>query len=114
MNGERWNGIFNNYIDEKLLFKGEYKDGKIWNGKGYKFYSNTIEYEIINGNGKIKEYIGFNLVYEGDYKNGEKTGKGKQYIVGTLTYEGGFLNGKKHGKGVEYFKKGSKKIQRGV
>ena len=30
-------------------------------------------------NGKVKEYYGNKLIYEGEYLNGEKNGKGKEY-----------------------------------
>ena len=50
----RWNGSGKEYKlinnTNKLIFEGEYKNGKIWNGKVYKFDS------------------GGNLLYEGEYK----------------------------------------------
>ena len=39
-----------------LKFKGEYLYDKKWNGKGYDKYGNII-YELINGNGKLKNMI---------------------------------------------------------
>ena len=55
INGER-NGKGKEYYENgKLRFEGEYKNEKIWNGKGYNINGN-IEYEIKIGNGKVKEY----------------------------------------------------------
>ena len=43
------------YINDKIEYEGEYLKGKKWNGKGYDENGNLI-YELINGNGKVKEY----------------------------------------------------------
>ena len=43
------------YLNDKLEYEGEYIYNRKWNGKGYDENGNVI-YEIINGNGKIKEY----------------------------------------------------------
>ena len=63
-------------------------------------------YELINGNGKVKEYASkLRLEYEGEYLNGKKNGKGKEYNwinYNYLLYEGEYLNGHKNGKGKEY------------
>ena len=58
------------YINEKLEFEGEYLYNKKWNGKGYDENGNII-YELINGNGKVKEYSGWRirLIFEGEYLN---------------------------------------------
>ena len=81
------------YINGILEYKGEYKYGNKWNGKGYDEYGNII-YELINGNGKIKEYFDNKLIFEGEYLNGKRNGKGKEYdIYGTLIFEGEYLNG---------------------
>ena len=37
------------------MFEGEYLNGNSWNGKGYN-KDGIIEFEIKNGNGKVKEY----------------------------------------------------------
>ena len=42
------------YIDGNLSYEGEYLNGKKWNGEGYK--KGNIIYELINGNGNIREY----------------------------------------------------------
>ena len=88
----------------KLAFEGEYLSERNWNGKGYDEKGNLI-YELINGNGKIKEYNNdFNqIIFEGEYLNGNRNGKGKEYNnEGQLIYEGEFLNGQRNGKGKEY------------
>ena len=69
----------------KLIFEGEYKNGK--------------------RNGKGKEYDDKgNLMFEGEYLNGKRNGKGKEYDeYGNLLFEGEYLNGQRwNGKGKEY------------
>ena len=62
-----------------MEYEGEFRYDKKWNGKGYDESGNII-YELINGNGKIKEYYGNSkLKFEGEYLNGEKNGKRKEY-----------------------------------
>ena len=70
----------------KLMFEGEYLNGKKWNGKG-------------------KEYNDYGtLNFEGDYLKGERNGKGKEYYNDDkLKFEGEYLNGKRNGKGKEYY-----------
>ena len=82
------------YIDDILEFEGEYLYNKKWNGIGYDKNGNKI-YELINGNGTVKEYYwNGNIQYEGEYKNGKRNGKGKIYdINGLLMFEGEFENG---------------------
>ena len=103
INGEI-NGEGKEYnIYGKLIFKGEYLNGLKWNGKGY----NNIETEIINGNGKIKEYYQLNpkiLKLEGEYIKGKLNGEFKEYYDnGKLKYEGKYLNNQKNGMGKEYY-----------
>ena len=96
------------YANEKLEYEGEYLYDKKWNGKGYDETGNII-YELIDGNGKVKEYLDNGILYfEGEYLNGKKNGKGKEYDYynGKLIFEGEYLNGKKHGKGKEYERNG--------
>jgi len=68
------------YINGKLEYEGEYFNNKKWKGKGYDENSNII-YELINGNGHIKEYYyDGKLIFEGEYLNGKRwNGKGKEY-----------------------------------
>ena len=92
-----------------MEFEGEFRYNKKWNGKGYDENGNII-YELINGNGKVKEYNDWHgeLNFEGEYLNGKKNGKGKEYnYKNPFLYEGEYLNNKKHGKGKEYDKYGN-------
>ena len=62
-------------MDKSLEFEGNYLYGKKWNGKSYDKDRNII-YELINGNGKVKEYDNKNqLIYEGEYLNGKRWNK---------------------------------------
>ena len=64
-----------------------------------------MEFEIKNGNGKIKEYDNYNgvLKFEGEYLFGQRNGKGKEYDRnGRIIFEGEYLKGKRNGKGKEY------------
>jgi len=74
LNGKR-NGKGREYYDNNnLKYKGEYKEGKIWNGKGYDI-NGKLEFEVKEGNGKIKEYKNDGkLIFEGEYLNGERNG----------------------------------------
>ena len=91
------------FIENKLEFEGEFLFDKKWNGKGYDEHGNII-YELINGNGKVKEYENYGKLYfEGEYLNGKRNGKGKEkYLSGYLKYEGEYLNNKRNGKGKAY------------
>ena len=76
------NFIGKEYKGNKLIFEGEYLDGKR-NGKG-------IEY---NEEG--------NLIFEGEYINDKKR-KGKEYVNNKLEFEGEYLFNKKwNGKGYD-------------
>ena len=60
------------YVNNKLEYEGEFLYNNKWNGKGYDENGNII-YELINGNGKVKEYDMYGkLIYEGNYLNGIK------------------------------------------
>ena len=39
LNGRKWKGKIKEYDKDELIFEGEYLDGKIWNGKGKEFDS---------------------------------------------------------------------------
>ena len=94
------------YKNGKLEYEGEYIFDKKWNGKGYNKKGNII-YQLINGNGIVREYDYVNyLLYEGEYLNGKRSGKGKEYRLNymynikELIFEGEYLDGKKwSGKG---------------
>jgi len=89
-------GIEYNFDDGK--FVGQFKNGIKWDGTGYD-KNNEIEYEIIDGNGMIKEYYNGILIYEGNYSKGKRHGDGKEYdfLSGKLRYEGIFVFGRKFG-----------------
>ena len=81
-----------------MEYEGEYLYDNKYNGKGYDENGN-ITYEIINGNGKVKEYWNNGkLLFEGEYLNGKRNGKGKEYNDGKLVFEGEYLNGKRKRK----------------
>ena len=119
INGQKNNNIImKEYFKNKLIFEGEslnwkrhgkgieyYSDGKFvgifkfgkkWNGIGYN-NDGEIDYDIIDGYGKVKEYYKGKLIYEGEYLNGYRHGIGKEYdfLTGDLIYEGKFSYGKK-------------------
>ena len=100
-----------NYIGA-LIFKGEYRKGRKWNGIGY-ICENNDSYEIKNGKGKIIDYYHYNkLKYECDYLKEEKNGKEKQYdIDGYIYYKCEYLNGEKHGQIKEYFEEDKLKFE---
>ena len=74
---EKWNGKIKEYDSNKLIFEGEYKDGKKWNGIFYFPENNSISGKIFHGNGsRIKEYNYLNLlIFQGEYKKMVKNGK---------------------------------------
>ena len=76
-----------------MEYEGEFRYDKKWNGKGYDENGNLI-YELINGNGKVKEYYSDGkLKFEGEYLNGKRNGKFYEYFDdGTIRFEGEFLN----------------------
>ena len=74
------------FINEKLEYEGEYLYDKKYNGKGYDENGNII-YELINGNGKVKEYDLYGkLKFEGEYLNGKKNGKVKEFFLLVANY----------------------------
>ena len=87
----------------KIVFDGEFKNGKRWTGKAYHGYQNN-QFEIKDGKGFMIEEKEPIYRYEGEYLNGERNGKGKEYeyMTGRLMYEGDYLNNKRNGIGKEY------------
>ena len=67
------------------------------------WWKGNIIYELINSDGKVKEYWNNGkLLFEGEYLNGKRNGKGKEYDWnGKLEFDGEYLNGKRKGKGTE-------------
>ena len=81
LNGKR-HGIGMEFSCEnrKIIFKGEYMDGKRWNGNIYDSEKGDILYTIKNGNGYIKEnQLDFLFEFEGNLINGERNGNVKEY-----------------------------------
>ena len=133
--GKRIFGKEYDSVLERLIFEGEYLNGKR-NGKGKEYYGNCklkFEGEYLNDkrNGKGKKYYdNGKLEFEGEYLNNKrwngkkydknqrdiyelKNGKGiikKYYDNGVLEFEGEYLNGMKNGKGKEYYGKGEIKF----
>ena len=86
------------YIKGKLEFEGEYLFNKKYNGKGYDENGNII-YELINGNGKVKEYDDYErLEFDGEYLNGRRwNGIYKLYnFDNTILRQEEYKNGKKN------------------
>ena len=79
-----------------LMFKGEFLNGKKWNGKVFDILDNNISYILKEGKGFVKEYNGqSHLVFEGEFLNGERY-KGKEYYDdGKLKFKGEYYNGRK-------------------
>ena len=62
----------------KLIFDGEYLNGKKWNGKGKEY-----DYKC-------------RLKFEGEYLSGERNGKAQEYDYdGKLIFKGEYLNGER-------------------
>ena len=103
-------GLIKEYDYGKLIFEGEYKNGKKWNGKGKEFDDKRnliFEGEYKNGNKKGKEYnSNKQLIFEGEYLDDERwNGKGKEFDdKRNLVFEGEYLNGKIW-EGIIYNKK---------
>ena len=76
-NGE---GYIKEYDDEgKLIFEGDYLDGKQSEGKVYDEQGN-IKYEMKNINGEGKEYDDLaKLKFEGEYLYRKRNANGKEY-----------------------------------
>ena len=90
------------YINGRSEYEGEYLNDNKYNGKGYDEKGNII-YELINGNGKVKEYDeGFRLLFEGEYLNGKRWNGTEKDSDNDYQY----LNGKKlKGKNRKNWKK---------
>ena len=96
------------YTNGKLELEGEFRYNRKWNGKRY-YENGNIIYEVIKGNGKVKEYehfFGGKIKFEGEYLDGKKNEKGKEYWNCKFECEGEFLNDKRNGKGDEYDENG--------
>ena len=88
-----------------MEYDGEFLNNKKLIEEGNDENGNII-YELINGNGKVKEYNSYdnNFEFEGEYLDGLRNGKEKEYgYDGKLIFEGEYLNGQRNGKGKEYY-----------
>ena len=89
------------YVKGKLEYEGEYLFDRKYNGKGYDEDGNII-YELINGNGTVKEYEeGENIIYT--FFQGNITVKND--VEGEVIFEGEYLKGKRWNgifKGYKY------------
>ena len=98
LKGIAWNGIINNYISSNLLFENQLINGKII-GKFLKEFDNGKLIYVKNHLNKkmkwlVKEYDS-GLMYKGEYLGWKKHGKIKEYFGGMLWFDGYYLNGKK-------------------
>jgi len=66
--------------NSKLIFVGEYLNGKYWNGKLKDYYDNGDQSCI--------------LKFEGEYLDGKKIGK-EYYLDGGILFEGEYLDEKR-------------------
>ena len=84
--GKKWNGEGKEFdLDEEIIFEGEFKNGKRWRGFGKEFNSNN------------------ELIFEGEYNEGKRwNGKGKEYDKkNRIIYDGKYVDGLNE-KGLEY------------
>ena len=96
-------GIEYDFLNKIQIFKGEYLNGKRWNGFKIDENKNVI-FDLKNGNGFIR--YGDKYKSRSEYLNGERNGVTKEYhstdYFSYLRFEGEYINGKKNGKGKEY------------
>ena len=99
------------YKNGKILFEGEYLNGKRWNGNIYNILG-IKEFEITEGSGYINDYnINGIRIYSGYFAKGIKQGFGSEYFEGKIEYEGIFINGKRDIEGTEYYSSGKKEYE---
>ena len=130
--GNYFNGIGKEYYnDDKIVFEGEYINGKKNGyGKEYSFNGKIISegsYKSGLKNGKFKEYYNDGKIFfEGEYMNGKewnskvydkdgniicekKNGEGigiELSYSDNIEFKGEYSNGLKNGKGKEYYEEG--------
>ena len=103
-------GSHNDFGKRIIQFKGEYLNGKFWNGKGKTFIPVNLERDIeicfrcnatfstiLDQGERICSNCGAvfekRLVFDGEYNKGKKHGKGKEfYFNGKLKFEGDYLD----------------------
>ena len=100
------------FKEGKLVFLGEIRNGKKWEGEGkeYDNYGRLIyDGGFLNGKrhekGHIIKYNEYNnIVLECECLNGINNGYGKEYnSQGEIIFMGEYLNGQRNGKGKLYF-----------
>ena len=117
-NGKRFNGKACKYFDdeEKLRYEIEYKDGLLWNVKGYNKNEvfNSLDFEIKNGDGNMKDYYSDKVLkFNGNYKGGKKNGKVYSYYNNPnikMEYEGEYIDNIKNGEWKTYYENGNKEF----
>ena len=100
------------FKDNKIVFRGEIRNGKKWEGEG-KEYDNCgreiYEGGFLNGErhgkGIITIYNEFdNKIFESECINGISNGRRKEYdSQGEIIFVGEYSNGQRNGKGKEYY-----------
>ena len=92
------------YNKDELIFEGEKKNGKRWNGKGKEYNDDNVliyDGEYLNGKrhgyGKLYGYIKY---YDEDDSNDDEDNSNDGYVIYSLIFEGEFNEGKEwNGKG---------------
>ena len=102
LNGKRWNGYG---FDWSSGFRGEYLNGKEWNGI-FNEDEDNLKCELNNGKGLVKIKDFNRTKFEFEYLNGEKNGKARECDRdGNLVFDGEYLNEEKwKGKIKKYYK----------
>ena len=116
-NGKKFNGKECKYFedDETIKYEIEYKDGLYWNVKKYKKDSfSNVDFEMKNGNGKIKEYYSDTVLKSKcHYKDGKKNGKVISYYNNknhNIEYEGEYIDNIKNGEWKTYYENGNQEF----
>lgn len=86
----------------KIIYEGEFKDGKKTGLGKLTFDNNVYEGDFKNGkfSGKGVYKFASGAVYEGDFENNVYHGKGKLTSDNQNVYQGCFEKGKKNGSGT--------------
>ena len=97
------NGKVKEYLDNSLIFEGEYLNGKK-NGKGREYLYNKLIFKGEFMDGKRLTGIGTEEDFEGEYLFGKRwKGEGKEYFRKELIFRGDYNYGKRwNGIGKEY------------
>jgi calpain-15 len=105
-------GYFEEYsVNGKLLFKGNYSNGKR-NGQGTAYYEEGIYEGNFTENKKTgmgKYTFPKGCYYIGEFANNSFNGKGKFYFKENEYWEGNFIDNLRQGEGFYYFASGKKR-----